>query len=116
MWTTKEVFIISLATGLAFCLATIYSQRKIQQYIDHKVSEKSTNPLSGLLTREMTSIGQAGAMGSSKNTIANEYVGNQHRVSSSEDEVQMARPPKTQEFHEPPPGAGERWTPLAIGT
>lgn len=103
MWTTKEVVIISLATGLAFLFATIYSQRKIQQYIDNKVTEKSTNPLSSLLTKDMVSTVQSVSLGAPE----------EHR----QEVEQLGRstpPPKKQEFHEPPPGAGERWTPLPI--
>jgi len=97
MWTTKEVIIISIATGLACCFATIYTQRKIQQYIDSKVTERSISPLSKLINREITSVGQS------------------MPITSMEDvPVPTAEPPKAQVFHETPQGAGERWTPLPI--
>lgn len=107
MWTTKEVVIISIATGLAFCFATIYSQRKVQQYIDNKVIEKSINPLSSLMNNDMTFLGKNNTMPivESQPTVQQE---------SPAQENKNNVPIKKQIYHDTPPGAGERWTPLAI--
>lgn len=117
MWTTKEVIIISLATGLAFCFATIYSQRKMQQYIDNKVSEKSSNPLSSILTRDMaSSLGQVAAMNSQQNSVlSNDSMERQQSHLQDTPPASIPVPSrKEKKFHEPPPGSGERWTPLPI--
>lgn len=100
MWTTKEVVIISLATGIAFIFATIYSQRKIHQYIDNKITEKSTNPLASLLTKDMALAIPAASLG----------------APAQDTRIVEEIPPAPIEpkFHTPPPGAGERWTPLLI--
>jgi len=97
MWTTKEVVIISIATGLACCFATIYTQRRIQQYIDNKVTERSINPFSKLINKEITPVGKSPQLIPVQETL-----------------VPEPSPPKTQVFHETPQGAGERWTPLPI--
>ena len=111
MWTTKEVIIISLATGLAFFFATIYSQRKIQQYIDNKVSERSSNPLHKLV-QDNTQLASMGPTGPAKPiqpakptgpTEPTEPTGHMEHVEHVE-----------QRYHVPPPGAGERWTPLPL--
>ena len=106
MWTTKEVVIVSLATGLAFCFATIYSQRKIQMYIDNKVIEKSGNPLARLIPSETANVGQNMSLGTS--------VYSAPTVKPVQDVNHEAPPVETRRLHESPPGSGERWTPLEM--
>ncbi len=102
MWTTKEVLVVSIVTGLAFCFATVYTQRKIQRYIDGKVSERSaTNPLASLLG--------SGAPPSSPLSPLETQRDRAPPVAGT-----AAAPPPRARVHEKPPGAGERWTPLPI--
>lgn len=97
MWSSKEVLLISIATGLAFCFATIYAQKKFQSYVDNRVKEKTGNPF-------MSMVPDMEALASTpmKNESANVH---QAPRSSPRNEIT---------YHEPPPGSGERWTPLPI--
>lgn len=101
MWTTKELFLISVSTGIVFCFITLYSQRKLRQYIDRKVVETSSNPLSSLVNTGLTiekentgSLGQKMGMG---------FDNHEHQEPPLE--IKVPETPK------PPPGSGERWTP-----
>ena len=105
MWNNKELFLISLATGLVFCFATIYTQNKFRQYIDNKVTEKSANPLASLIPTETRDLGQMATMATPIPT--------QQPV--MQEPQQQTPPPEPQKrFHDCPPGSGERWTPLEI--
>lgn len=106
MWTNKEVILISLATGIAFCFATIYTQKKFHEYVDNKVTEKSISPLASLLSKETRGLGQMRLpdMPNIQNPL-------QQRQEPS-GPVPDTEPQK--KFHESPPGSGERWTPLEI--
>jgi hypothetical protein len=102
MWTTKEVLFISIATGLAFSFATIYSQRKLKSYIDQKLSEKSGNPLLGIVSQPPI----------------NDCKEIQYQLEKSTFPVQEAPLPASIEpqimYQAPPEGSGSRWTPLPI--
>lgn len=104
MWTTKEVLIISIATGLVFSFATIYSQRKFQSYIETKVTEKTGNPLLGLVPQPPINneIQQHIEVAQSPSPI--------HEPAHN---VQFSNTPVVR-YHVPPDGAGSRWTPLPI--
>ena len=105
MWNNKELFLISLATGLVFCFATIYAQNKFRQYIDNKVTEKSSNPLASLIHTETRHLGQMATM-ATPIPIQQPVMQEPH---------QQSPPPELQKrFHDCPPGSGERWTPLEI--
>ncbi len=107
MWTNKELVLISLATGLVFCFATIYTQNKFHQYIDNKVTEKSSNPLESLIATGTMGLGQMGTA-TTPAPIQQQVV--------QETQQQAPTPGHKKMFHDPPPGSGERWTPLEITT
>ncbi len=88
-WSSKEVLMISIATGLVFCFATIYAQHAMAKYVDKKVCEKTRqNPFVGMgLVSERKS--QSSQTPEDQTAL--------HNLDSS-----------------PPPGSGTRWTPLSI--
>lgn len=108
MWTNKEVILISLATGLAFCFATIYTQNKFHQYVENKVTEKSTNPLASLLSNETRGLGQMRLPDMPVTQTPPQQSLRQ------EPHVHVPEPEPQKKFHDCPPGSGERWTPLEI--
>ena len=108
MWTNKELFLISLATGLVFCSATIYTQNKFRQYIDNKVTEKSANPLASLLSKETRDLGQMRLP-----DVPTTPTPMQQPVLQQPQQNMTPQEPQKR-FHDSPPGSGERWTPLEI--
>lgn len=109
MWTTKEVFLISIATGLAFSFATIYSQRKFKAYVDYKLSEKSGNPLLGIVSQPPINDCRDIQYQLEKPT---------YQLEKPTMPVQETPLPEIVEpqimYHTPPEGSGSRWTPLPI--
>ena len=105
MWTTKEVILFSIVAGIISCFSTIYTQRKIQQYIEKRVTEKSINPLTSLVSGDIGNLGQTGIHVPIVEPV-------DHPTHQS-----YTSPPKQENkkmYHEPPPGSGERWTPMEI--
>ena len=89
MWSSKEVLLISIATGFVFCFATIYAQNKLTKYVNRQVEKKTGgNPLIGM--------GLA-----SRPQQQQQY---QH--------PQDAKIQPVSAFHSAPQGSGSRWTPL----
>lgn len=83
MWSSKEVFCISIASGLVFCFTTIYIQKRVKDYVNQQVKEKTQNPLIGMgLARRQHVDGPVVAAAGSET------------------------------FRSAPPGSGTRWTPL----
>lgn len=78
---------ISIATGFIFCFATIYAQNAMTNYVNRQVLKKTgENPMVHM-------------------ALASNVV--QQEKNSS------LRNTPGPEVHSPPPGSGERWTPLA---
>jgi len=110
MWTTKEVFLISIATGLAFSFATIYSQRKFKSYVDYKLAEKSGNPLIGIVSQPPINDCQDIQYQLEKPTLPDIY---NQTLTVQETPLSEIRVPEIM-YHTPPEGSGSRWTPLPI--
>ena len=92
MWSSKEVLLISIATGFMFCFATIYAQNSMTKYVNRKIQEKTwANPLIGTGLESVPRLPQR-----------------QRHVQEQAD-LQNDSPKK----HNAPPGSGKRWTPLA---
>jgi len=91
MWSSKEVLLISIATGFVFCFATIYTQNAMTKYVNRQVEEKTGgNPLIG--------------MGLAQRPERQEQL--------YQDQSSYT---KTQKFvRKAPSGSGSRWTPLPI--
>lgn len=90
MWSSKEVLIISIATGFVFCFATIYAQNAMTKYVNHQVQQKTgTNPLMGMGLAPMIQQQQT------------QKQQEQTNISNNAPELRSA-----------PPGSGNRWTPL----
>lgn len=105
MWTTKEVVIISIATGLAFSFATIYSQRKLNSYVNQKIEQQSVNPLLGIVP----------SVPVQNNTHYQHENTNAPVIQQSYEPIQQKEPIQHKvRYHTPPDGAGTRWTPLPI--
>lgn len=92
MWSSKEVLLISIATGFVFCFATMYVQNTITKYVNRQVQERNSgNPLL--------------AMGLASPAPQ------QHQDRTPE-QKESARSALVAKLHCAPPGAGARWTPL----
>lgn len=92
MWSSKDVLMISIATGLVFCFATMYAQNAMTKYVDRQVQQRNGgNPLVGM--------GLASP------------APRQHQVRPPEEKESHSSEPVV-ELHSAPPGAGARWTPL----
>ena len=101
MWTTKEVVLISIATGLAFCFATIYSQNKFNSYVNKKIEQQSSNPLLGIIPSTPVQ--------NNTNTSV------KYQTHEPIQHIEPVEPIQQQvRYHTPPDGAGSRWTPLPI--
>jgi len=90
MWSSKDVLLISIATGFIFCFATIYVQNSMTRYVNRKVQEKIVvNPFVG--------------MGLASDTQQYQEVHPKQEINPLQNEsyTQMC-----------PPGSGKRWTPL----
>lgn len=83
--------VISIATGLVFCLGTLYAQNAVRRYVEEQVEKKAggNNPLVGTGLLSTPPLVDKTASHASKPQ--------KHAVQQS------ARTP---------PGCGERWTPL----
>lgn len=114
MWTNKELFLISLATGLVFCFATIYTQKKFHQYVDNKVTEKSANPLASLLPNEIRDTRNNRDLGQMRLPEVPSIHAPTHQPVLNEPQQNMTPQEPQKRFHDSPPGSGERWTPLEI--
>jgi hypothetical protein len=89
MWSSKEVLLISIATGFIFCFATIYAQNSMTKYVNRKIQEKTgANPLIGT---GLASVAQHPQ---------------QHLQEQADLQYDSAK------VHNAPPGSGKRWTPL----
>ncbi|CAM9105395.1 unnamed protein product [Ectocarpus sp. 8 AP-2014] len=90
MWSSKEVLLISIATGFVFCFATIYVQNAMTTYVNRRVAEKTgSNPLigMGLVSKPQRDYHQ--------------------------ENVRIKDHTRVSEIHRAPPGSGARWTPLS---
>ncbi|CAM9209242.1 unnamed protein product [Pylaiella littoralis] len=86
MWSSKEVALISIATGFVFCFATICAQNKMKDYINQQVKAKTQNPLIGMgLARRQQEPEMVAADTGSESAA----------------------------FRSAPPGSGTRWTPIS---
>lgn len=97
MWSSKELLIISIATGLVFCFATLYAQNAMTTYVNRKVAEKTgTNPLigTGLVSNPQQQHQQQ-----------RELV-RHHNKSDGKGHQRIFEQPNA------PPGSGTRWTPI----
>lgn len=101
MWSSKELVIISIATGLVFCLATMYAQSAVSKYVDRRVLEKSGgNPL----------IGMGLASEPREQQPHQHQHQHQNQTQSQEEGPHVGRAPGVADV--PPPGSGTRWTPV----
>lgn len=99
-WSSRQVLLISIATGFAFCFATIYAQRSMAKYIERKVyegtrQEQKQNPMVGM------------------GLVSERYRrGDPHPRDDVPDPPNAPKLPNAPKAHASPPGSGARWTPL----
>ncbi|CAM9090593.1 unnamed protein product [Ectocarpus sp. 12 AP-2014] len=106
MWSSKELCIISVATGLVFCFATLYAQSAVSKYVERRVFERSrANPLIGM-------------------GLASELRPPEHHPGNGLSSPSQSHPPRVRDnekvesvvhgskIPDAPPGSGTRWTPL----
>lgn len=106
-WNTKEVIIISIATGLFFSCMTLYLQNKFQSMINDKVKQQTSNPL--------VDIVNSSSYGRNVQTNFNQSeVGTKQIINDQTRETQHVHDEQPVIMHEIPHGAGQRWTPLPV--